>query len=470
VKGRAARRDLPGLLPRVAASAQPKAAIAGRLAGDTALSAGRLATGTARTAARAVVRTAPQTLILARRKAQPIAATIARLTVTATIAYLLAGLLPIGQRTVLAPLTALIVVQVTTYQTIRSAFQRVLAVVAGVLVALAFSAVVGFTWWSLAILVAAGLAIGFALHLGSQILEVPISAMLILSIHTRTAATGRIIETLFGAAAGMIGGLIFAPVRVQPAEDAIDDLSRQLGDLLDQLATDLTVRPEVGLAQERLNRARAIMGEIQRVDKALAEAEDSIRMNPRARSLSHTSVALRDGLETLEHAAVTVRVIARAVADAASVEGGPLGDTEVREGMATVLRDLGAAARDYGRLIRADILTGGNVTAVRERVEADLIARLSEAHLHEDALAEVMRNVSGAGAPGWPLGVELLTHLSRLSDELQVERRSQARERWPRRGARWSARLRRPGLLLRRRLSSWHPAAAGSGSGGRHPY
>ncbi|MGN6680880.1 MAG: aromatic acid exporter family protein, partial [Streptosporangiaceae bacterium] len=152
-----ALRALGGLLPRIAGTIHPKAApVTSRLAGSQAS-----------VAVRSAVHSAPATLTLARHKAQPAAAWIARLTVTATFAYLLAGLMPAGQRSVLAPLTALIVVQVTMFQTIRSALQRVVSVVAGVLVALAFSAFLGFTWWSLAILIAAGLAIGSALHLGN---------------------------------------------------------------------------------------------------------------------------------------------------------------------------------------------------------------------------------------------------------------------------------------------------------------
>ncbi|HWN16863.1 MAG TPA: hypothetical protein VNU02_23600, partial [Candidatus Dormibacteraeota bacterium] len=85
--------------------------------------------------------------------------------------------------------------------------------------------------------------IGYALHLGVHILEVPISAMLILSLDTRTAAVSRIVETLIGTGVGMLGGLIFAPLRVQPAEEAIDDLSRDLAGLLEQIATDLAVGP-----------------------------------------------------------------------------------------------------------------------------------------------------------------------------------------------------------------------------------
>ncbi len=254
-----------------------------------------------------MVQAAPATLTLVRHKAQPIAASIARLSITATCACSLGRLLPTGERSVLAPLTALIV-QVTMYQTIRSALQRVVSVIAGLLVALAFSVVVGLTWWSLAILIAAGLAIGYALRLGIQrLLEVPISAMLILSLDTRTAAILRILETLIGAGTGMLGGLVFAPLRIQPAEEAVYDLSRQLSGLLEQMATDIVTGLDEGAAEDRLYRARQVVGEIQKVDQALAKAAESLRLNPRGRSLAHASVALRDGLETLEHAAVTAR-------------------------------------------------------------------------------------------------------------------------------------------------------------------
>src|SRR5487761_31870 len=122
-------------------------------------------------------------LLLVRRRAQPAAVYIARLTGTAVFAYLLALLVPAGSgRPVLAPLTALLVVQATLYQTIRSAVQRVGAVTAGVLAAIGLAAYVPFSWWVLGMLTAATLALGMALRLGDNLLEVPISAMLIFSV------------------------------------------------------------------------------------------------------------------------------------------------------------------------------------------------------------------------------------------------------------------------------------------------
>jgi Aromatic acid exporter family member 1 len=403
---------------------------------------------------RGAVQAAPDTLILVPRRAQPGAVFVARLTATAVFAYLLALQLPGASRPVLAPLTALLVVQVTMYQTMRSALQRVVSVMAGVLVAVLFTDLVGFSWWSLGSVIAASLAIGYLLRLGEHTLEVPISGMLILAVGTRPAATGRIVETLVGAGAGLVGGLIFAPLRVQPAEDAIGDLSRQLAEVLERMANDLSVALDPAAAAGWLSQARALSGEIQRVDRALAEAEDSLRLNPRGRLLSRAiTFALRDGLATLERAAITIRGLVRSVADAADAGVEVMAKPEVRERFASVLLQLAATIRDFGDLVRADIVTGGRAAETRQRAEAALTSRLSEASQHLGSLAESLRAEPPAGDADWPLRGEMLTHLRRLRDELQVENRARARERWPRRDARHRQlprRLRRPRLHTRR--------------------
>ena len=85
--------------------------------------------------ARVVAQRAPETLTLVRHRTQSTAETIARLSVTAVFAYLVALPLPLpgAAQPILAPLTALLVVQVSLYQTLRSAVHRVAAVVTGVL-------------------------------------------------------------------------------------------------------------------------------------------------------------------------------------------------------------------------------------------------------------------------------------------------------------------------------------------------
>jgi uncharacterized membrane protein YgaE (UPF0421/DUF939 family) len=197
-------------------------------------------------AAKAVARRQAEQLTLVSRRAQPTAVYIIRMTLTAVAAYLLALQLPgASSRSVIAPLTALLVVQATLFHTIRSAIQRVVGVTAGVLAAVAVSAYVPFSWWVLGLLIAGTLALGLVLRLREDALEVPISAMLIFAVDSHAYAVSRITETLVGAATGLAAGLIFAPLRVRPAKDAIGDLTRQMADLLTQMAAGLR-RPTRG--------------------------------------------------------------------------------------------------------------------------------------------------------------------------------------------------------------------------------
>jgi hypothetical protein len=389
-----------------------------------------------RTAVRATARRAPERISIARSQAQPKAVFIARLTVTAVFAYLLAWILPGTARSVLAPLTAVLVVQATAYQTVRSAFQRVVSVVAGVLVALAFAAAVGLTWWSLGLIIVAGLVLGSALKLGEHMLEVPISAMLILSVDTRAAASGRIVDTLVGAGAGLVGGVVLSRVRTQPAEDAIGSLSRQMADLLEEIAGGLPGGSDPDQTDAWLWRARALASEIQRADDALGEAEDSLRLRPPALRSARTAVPLRNGLETLEHAAVTIRGLARSITDEVRLPEGNAAmlAADAPDMMADVLRQLAAALRAYGGLIRAD-LTDGRVPDGTE-VER----HLEQAREHQDRLAPVLRDTPGDASLGWPLRGEMLVHLDRLTTELQAEQIG--RDRADATGPRWLSALR----------------------------
>jgi uncharacterized membrane protein YgaE (UPF0421/DUF939 family) len=152
--------------------------------------------------------------------------------VTAVFAYLVALPLPLlgAAQPALAPLTALLVVQVSLYQTLRSAVHRVVAV-------------------------------GSALHLGDAVLEVPVSAMLTLSNATRAAAVGRIVETAIGTAAGLAAGFVFTRPRLQPAEEAIEDLCRKLSDLLTAMADGLATGPRRGELISQLDRLGHELGE-----------------------------------------------------------------------------------------------------------------------------------------------------------------------------------------------------------------
>jgi uncharacterized membrane protein YgaE (UPF0421/DUF939 family) len=230
-----------------------------------------------------------------------------------------------------------------------------------VLAAVAVAAYVPFSWWVLGLLTAATLALGIVLRLREEILEVPISAMLIFSTGSHAAASSRITETLVGAAAGLAAGLVMAPIKVQPAREAVGDLSRQMADLLGQMASGLAEVPDPRRAAEWLDRTRALRGEIERVDDALAQAEESVRLNPRRLRAGNPAAGLRDGVDTLERAATDMRVLARSVADSARIdsEDSPVREAETRSRLAAVIAELSAAVRAYGQLLEAEPVPGG---------------------------------------------------------------------------------------------------------------
>jgi hypothetical protein len=414
------------------------------------------------------------------RSARPSLLYISRLTATATFAYLLALVIPAGtSRPVLAPLTALLVLQASLYQTIRSALRKVLSVTLGVLVAVGVAEFIGFSWWQLALVIAAALSIGRALRLGDDLLEVPISAMLIFSsVGTHAAATGRVVDTLVGAAAGLAGGLIFAGrPRVQPARSAVGHLAGQVAGLLDRMASDLADDEQDGTALEGrdndltgeaaqwLTQARALRDEIERVDDTLREAAESARLNPRAlvtpagtAQATETTVALRGGVEALEHAALTLRGLARSVLDSAGIatRESPIRDHCTRVRLASVLAKLGEAIRTYGRLVQL-------TPAGDESLESELAAELEEAHGLQDELADLLKpRIGDGGEPSeWPLRGEILTHVDRLRTGLSVEavdalahvQRSDAHRRRarPRKGSGAAARVTLPQSRLRPR-------------------
>jgi uncharacterized membrane protein YccC len=353
---------------------------------------------------------------------------IARLAVTAVLSFQFASWLPAtSPRPVLAPLTAILVVQVTLYQTIHHVWQRVVSVVVGVIVAALLSSVVGFSWWSLGVAITAALICGFVLRLGNYILEVPISAMLILSLGTGAAATGRIVETLVGALTGLVAGILTSPIKIQAAEEALEELSGTMARHLHDIADAVEKRPEPRTFDELLSQARSLTREVQRVDGELVHAEESIRLNPQGVGMLRSMVALRETLVALEHCGVTIRGLARCLADHANEpEQGredPLSESDTRALLAMTTRHLATALGTYGRMRRQQFATGNT------DLEGPLASHLDAAREERVKLTGMLR----ADSPDWPLHGELLVHLDRLRSELESGRRTRAARRPSRR-------------------------------------
>ena len=349
----------------------------------------------------------------------------AKTTLAAVLSYVLAVWL-LGDQVppLLAPLTALLVAQLTIFETVKSGVERVGSVVAGVLVAVAVSNFVGLTWWSLGIVIFASLVIGRVLRLGDHTLEVPISAMLVLAVagQAGTAALGRVVETLIGAVTGVIVSFMLRPpVYVQPAGDAIGELAGEMAELLSSMGEELTEGWSGEQARTWEERARELDRPLRAARIALARGEESLRLNPRQRRVREGASSLRAALATLEHAAVQVRGITLDLADLAeAVEAKDQAEPELLVALGRLLVELGGGVAAFGQLVAPEV-------AGPPREAVPLHIALEIAQTHRDVLAELMLVDARTDLELWHIQGSLLANVDRLLREIDLERGPDAR-------------------------------------------
>lgn len=362
---------------------------------------------------------------------------IARLTLTAVLAFVLAVavLPPGGPQPLLSPLTALLVVQFSVVQTIRASILRVAAVTSGVLVAVLASSTIGFSWWTLGLTILAALVIGHVLRLGEHVLEAPISAMLIFALGaaSEAGATERVLETLIGAGTGLAATLLFPSVRVRPAEEAVQDIAEKLRELIETIADGLRGDRTGGEAARWQDAAERLARELGRTDRELGAAEESVKLNPRARRLVDAGVALRNAMETMEHFMLSLRGLTRSLADDEGFgeRGRLLTDPSLRRVLGDALAGIAASIAAYGRLARSDLSRDARPFLA----EHDLEMRVDVARERRARLTRDLHERAAAGDL-WPLYGEVSMDIDRLIENLRVEHRARAREHWRRhRGA-----------------------------------
>jgi hypothetical protein len=355
------------------------------------------------------------------KRRDPVVVQTLRSATAATIAYVIALRLSPEAAPLTAPLTALLVVQVTLYATLTNGFRRVNAVVTGVLVAIAFSLLVGLTWWSLALLLVASLAVGRLVRVEEYVPEVAISAMLVLGVTTvGDTAWARVVETLIGAVVGLGCNLLLAPpVWVEEAGESIEGLARRLRQLMLRMGEEAAGGTPPDQAAERLHEARRLDHDIVEVDAALRQAEDSLRLNPRVREGLLHRVVLRTGLDTLEICTVVLRVLARSLTDLAKErEPEPLFEAEAGAALEQLLSEIADAVVSFAVLVTT------HLSASAESAEERLTAELRTAAGTRDKLALLLREGAERETEHWQLLGAVLTEVNRILDELDTEHRT----------------------------------------------
>ncbi len=352
-----------------------------------------------------------------------------RITAAATASYALASVLFDQHTPLVAPLTAMLVVQVTPVSLLTTGIERVAAVVVGVSVAVILADQFPLTWWSLALVIGASLLVGQALRVRNALVEVPISAMLVLGVGSfgaEAAAWERITESLVGATIAVATNLLFPPrVATGDAGRAIEDLGAEQATLLRKAAGSLRecsgdLSEIAGDSRSWLIKARGITRDVPAIDELLETAEASRRLNLSKLSTSDVSPGLKQGLEALEHTSVAVRAMFRSLADAvASDEWEP--DQDDLALFARALEQLADLVQTFGRLVRDEAGRGAE-SARAGRTEVETLAEAVTALRATRSDLEAHRRAAEV-AVDIELTVSILSTVRRLLRELDLTER-----------------------------------------------
>ena len=364
---------------------------------------------------------------------RPAASQIARLTIAAVVAYVVANALYPGILDLTAPLTALLVVQASTVGTLQMGLVRVGAVLTGVLVAVGVASLIGLSWWSLGAVIAVSLVLARALRLGEQSLETPISAMLILAVSSpNLAAEVRVANTLIGTVVGIAFSLL-VPVSIPNARatDLVRSVARSQAALLNDVSLSLaTQTPHPEQVKAWFDWTESIAQDIDDASAAVQAVGDSRRLNPRALATAKVHPGLRSALDRLERCLVAEQALLVVIsneAPAVDSDSGRAVASDLRQAVAVVLDDLANALRAFGDLVGAEY-GGGNV----DRVEEGLARTLDIVHETRAVLTElVLLDVDPRNQTDqWMLQGSVLTAIEQVLQQLDLEQSERSRDAW----------------------------------------
>ena len=363
---------------------------------------------------------------------RPASAQIARLTVAAVVAYVVAEALSPGIVDLTAPLTALLVVQASTVGTLQTGLVRVGAVLTGVLVAVGLASFFGLSWWSLGVVIAASLVLAKVLRLGEQSLEAPISAMLILAVSSpQLAAEVRLVNTLIGTVVG-IGFSLLVPVAIPNARarDAVRGVARSQAGLLDEVALTIASRtPHPEEVTAWITWADHIDGDVVSAGASVEAIVQSRKLNPLALASATVHPGLSDALGRLERSLAAVRGLLSVIALQAS--GPDASDSpaaaELRRAFGVLLDDLASGLRSFADVIDAEF-GSGNVDRVEEATDRTVeIVREARAVVTELMLIDVDPRVQ---TDLWMLQGSVLAAVEHILRQLDLEHTERRAEAW----------------------------------------
>ena len=272
---------------------------------------------------------------------------ILKTTFAATLAWEAATWLN-SPRPVLAALGAILTVQITVRTSLARSIQLTIGVTFGLASAIVLGKWLGLHWWSIAIVVLAGLIAGELLRLGPFAPQAAISGMLALSFGS-AYGYARVTDTVIGAVIGvLVNALIAPPSYVRQASADLRRVAEDLAALLGDIGAGVRTWPDRAGLERWLSRARGSAADVRRAGETVAQGEESLRYNPRARGEMHTLERLDEARRALEHSVVQTRGIARSLLDLDLI--GASGVDAQLESFGALLHNAAQMVAAFGRL------------------------------------------------------------------------------------------------------------------------
>lgn len=316
-----------------------------------------------------------------------------------------------------APMAALLVVDRTMVRSLWASAQRLAGVIVGMSVAWLVGTVLGVHWWSMLPVVALALLIGRWRRLGDHGIQVP--TMVLLSLITVGGTDMEftyltIVETLAGGAIGVLtNAVVVAPLHVQQPRDQIRALTRQVCQLLNDIATGLREGWDADMARAWYDSSTELLRLAPTIHAAIETGLESTRFNPRdnLRPVEVDWAGYAQTVEAIRRGQWQVSGIARTLADAADEEASqPTPTQHFLERYAGALDEVAGALSHFG--------LGGEdeQAAVRDylRSAGEIIAELEQE----------VRTTELEDARAWPAYGAMLLDGQRLIRELEVHSRT----------------------------------------------
>ena len=331
--------------------------------------------------------------------------------VSAVLAWVLAGWLVSDGSDFYAPLVAVLTVQTTVASTLRDGVQRLAGVALGLALGYAELRVVGaVTWWSLGLTLFLATLLSRWHRLGAQGAQIPIAALLMLLFARNPTdyAETLLAEGVLGAlVASLVNLLLVPPLYVQTAQEAVARLRSEIGDALDRMSSDVGADPWPPEHPRWARDARALTAVLGRAREAVDRGSESVHLNFRARRLRQRPRRHGNALLALEHVVVSVRELARILATTAS---GPEPEERLpapfRRELTELLRTLASAVSSYGR-------PAGGPEVAAEQVP------LEQAHDHLMRLQFAVTDEESAATPSLLPAGALLAEVDQVVHDLR---------------------------------------------------